>query len=148
MHNLKAERFYKQEMVNGMMMAHDGMIKTFPLRGIKDSHPYLHDGRCGGILQPHSGITTDSFGKGIFGCVYVDIIENGLSPTKTRIIYILRFFVINKDALNFHTFKISKQMNNLFKGLISGYGAYKLGGGCLSTIVIFVVIWLILGHCS
>src|ERR1035437_7063784 len=46
MHNLKAERFYIQEMANGMMMAHDGMIKTFPLRGIKDSPPYLHDGRC------------------------------------------------------------------------------------------------------
>jgi cytochrome c peroxidase len=46
MHDLKAERFYKQEMVNGMMMAHDGIIKTFPLRGIKDSPPYLHDGRC------------------------------------------------------------------------------------------------------
>jgi cytochrome c peroxidase len=46
MHNLKAERFYKQEQVNGMMMAHDGPIKTFPLRGIKDSPPYLHDGRC------------------------------------------------------------------------------------------------------
>lgn len=46
MHNLKAERFYKQELANGMMMAHDGPIKTFPLRGIKDSPPYLHDGRC------------------------------------------------------------------------------------------------------
>lgn len=46
MHNLKAERFYKQELANGMMMAHDGNIKTFPLRGIKDSPPYLHDGRC------------------------------------------------------------------------------------------------------
>jgi cytochrome c peroxidase len=46
MHNLKAERFYKQEIANGMMMAHDGAIKTFPLRGIKDSPPYLHDGRC------------------------------------------------------------------------------------------------------
>jgi cytochrome c peroxidase len=46
MHDLKAERFYKQEMANGMMMAHDGNIKTFPLRGIKDSPPYLHDGRC------------------------------------------------------------------------------------------------------
>ncbi len=46
MHDLKAERFYRQEMANGMMMAHDGMIKTFPLRGIKDSPPYLHDGRC------------------------------------------------------------------------------------------------------
>ena len=29
-----------------MMVAHDGPIKTFPLRGIKDSPPYLHDGRC------------------------------------------------------------------------------------------------------
>jgi cytochrome c peroxidase len=29
-----------------MMMAHDGLVKTFPLRGIKDSPPYLHDGRC------------------------------------------------------------------------------------------------------
>lgn len=46
MHNLMAERFYKQEMVNGMMMDADGPIKTFPLRGIKDSPPYLHDGRC------------------------------------------------------------------------------------------------------
>lgn len=46
MHDLKAERFYKKKMVNGMMMAHDGAIKTFPLRGIKDSPPYMHDGRC------------------------------------------------------------------------------------------------------
>jgi cytochrome c peroxidase len=45
MHNLQAERFYKQHMVNGMMMANDGPIKTFPLRGVKDSPPYLHDGR-------------------------------------------------------------------------------------------------------
>jgi cytochrome c peroxidase len=45
MHDLHAERFYKQQMVNGMMMAHDGPIKTFPLRGIKDTPPYLHDGR-------------------------------------------------------------------------------------------------------
>ena len=45
MHNLQAERFYKQHMVNGMMMAADGPIKTFPLRGIKYTPPYLHDGR-------------------------------------------------------------------------------------------------------
>lgn len=46
MHNLKAERFYKQELVNSRMMSADGPIKTFPLRGTKDSPPYLHDGRC------------------------------------------------------------------------------------------------------
>jgi cytochrome c peroxidase len=45
MHNLKAERFYKPHMINGVMAASDGPIKTFPLRGIKDSPPYLHDGR-------------------------------------------------------------------------------------------------------
>ena len=45
MHNLQADRFYKQHMVNGMMMASDGPIKTFPQRGIKDTPPYLHDGR-------------------------------------------------------------------------------------------------------
>ncbi len=45
MHNLKTERFFKPQMVNGRMAAVDGPIKTFPLRGIKDSPPYLHDGR-------------------------------------------------------------------------------------------------------
>ncbi len=38
-------------------------------------------------------------------------------------------------------------MNKLVRGLIAGYGAKKLGGGCLSTIIIFLVIWYALGHC-
>ena len=46
MHNLKTERFYKPKEINGRMASADGPIKTFPLRGIKDSPPYLHDGRC------------------------------------------------------------------------------------------------------
>ena len=45
MHNLRAERFFQPRMVNGLMESADGPIKTFPLRGIKDSPPYLHDGR-------------------------------------------------------------------------------------------------------
>lgn len=45
MHNLKTERFFKPRMINGRMASADGPIKTFPLRGIKDSPPYLHDGR-------------------------------------------------------------------------------------------------------
>jgi cytochrome c peroxidase len=45
MHNLQAERFYKPQTINGMMASADGPIKTFPLRGVKDSPPYLHDGR-------------------------------------------------------------------------------------------------------
>jgi len=38
MHDLRVERFTKEP--------GDGPIKTFTLRGIKDSPPYLHDGRC------------------------------------------------------------------------------------------------------
>lgn len=45
MHNLRTERFFKPQMVNGRMANMDGPIKTFPLRGIKDSPPYMHDGR-------------------------------------------------------------------------------------------------------
>ncbi len=39
-------------------------------------------------------------------------------------------------------------MNDIFKGLIAGYGAKKLGGGCFSTILIFIIIWYALGHCG
>ena len=45
MHNLQAERFFKTRMINGRKASADGPIKTFPLRGIRDSPPYLHDGR-------------------------------------------------------------------------------------------------------
>lgn len=45
MHNLKTERFYKPQTALGHKAVGDGAIKTFPLRGIKDSPPYLHDGR-------------------------------------------------------------------------------------------------------
>ena len=45
MHNLRVERFYNPRTINGRRAAMDGPIKTFPLRGIKDSPPYLHDGR-------------------------------------------------------------------------------------------------------
>jgi cytochrome c peroxidase len=39
MHDLHLERLLKEE-------PGDGPIKTFTLRGIKDSPPYLHDGRA------------------------------------------------------------------------------------------------------
>jgi cytochrome c peroxidase len=38
MHDLRLERFLNEP--------GDGPIKTFTLRGIKESPPYLHDGRC------------------------------------------------------------------------------------------------------
>jgi len=39
------DRFFEPVLINGRMAVRDGAIKTFPLRGIKDSPPYLHDGR-------------------------------------------------------------------------------------------------------
>ncbi|MBD3334154.1 MAG: cytochrome B6 [Candidatus Eisenbacteria bacterium] len=45
MHDLHLERFYESEMVSGQYSIPDGAIKTFTLRGIKDSPPYHHDGR-------------------------------------------------------------------------------------------------------
>jgi cytochrome c peroxidase len=45
MHDLRVERFFKPQLINGRMASADGPIKTFSLRGIKDTPPYLHDGR-------------------------------------------------------------------------------------------------------
>ncbi len=45
MHNLRVERFHPERMINGRISSADGPIKTFPLRGLKDSPPYLHDNR-------------------------------------------------------------------------------------------------------
>jgi cytochrome c peroxidase len=46
MHDLKLERFYQiGKTYNDFVTLPDGPIKTFALRGIKDSPPYMHDGR-------------------------------------------------------------------------------------------------------
>ncbi|HZJ70886.1 MAG TPA: cytochrome B6, partial [Planctomycetota bacterium] len=45
MHNLQVERFFEPRLIEGLMAGADGPIKTFPLRGLRDSPPYLHDDR-------------------------------------------------------------------------------------------------------
>lgn len=45
MHDLRVERFHKPIETRGRLANADGPIKTFPLRGIKESPPYFHDGR-------------------------------------------------------------------------------------------------------
>jgi hypothetical protein len=35
-------------------------------------------------------------------------------------------------------------MRGLFRGLLAGWGASRLGGGCISTIIIFIILWVIL----
>ena len=38
-------------------------------------------------------------------------------------------------------------MNGFFKTIIAGLTAQKLGGGCISTVLIFIVVYMVLGHC-
>jgi len=45
MHDLQLERFFKPRVINDLVANQDGPIKTFTLRGIKESPPYFHDGR-------------------------------------------------------------------------------------------------------
>jgi hypothetical protein len=35
-------------------------------------------------------------------------------------------------------------MRGLLRGVAAGWGASKLGGGCISTIIIFLVLWFVL----
>lgn len=37
-------------------------------------------------------------------------------------------------------------MSKLLRGLVAGWGAKKLGGGCIGTILIFVLLWWLLGN--
>lgn len=36
-------------------------------------------------------------------------------------------------------------MRNLVRGLIAGYGARKLGGGCITTVIVFIILYWLLG---
>ena len=37
-------------------------------------------------------------------------------------------------------------MSKLLRGIAAGWGAKKVGGGCFTTILLFVVLWWLLGH--
>jgi hypothetical protein len=39
-------------------------------------------------------------------------------------------------------------MSKLLRGLVAGAGAWKWGSGCLSSIVVFVILWWLLGGFS
>jgi hypothetical protein len=39
-------------------------------------------------------------------------------------------------------------MSKLLRGLVAGYGARKLGGGCFSTVLVFLLLWWLLGYCN
>lgn len=37
-------------------------------------------------------------------------------------------------------------MSKLLRGAVAGVGAWKLGGGFIGTILIFIILWFILGN--
>lgn len=37
-------------------------------------------------------------------------------------------------------------MSKLLRGAVAGFGAWKLGGGLIGTILLFVLLWLVLGN--
>jgi cytochrome c peroxidase len=45
LHDLQLERFFEPTTINGIVSDAEGPIKTFTLRGLKESPPYFHDGR-------------------------------------------------------------------------------------------------------
>ncbi|HEX2870066.1 MAG TPA: cytochrome B6 [Polyangiaceae bacterium] len=45
LHDLHLERFFEPATINGIVSDAEGPIKTFTLRGLKESPPYFHDGR-------------------------------------------------------------------------------------------------------
>ena len=41
---------------------------------------------------------------------------------------------------------VSDPNRKILRGLAAGWGAKKLGGGCISTIIIFLILWWLLGN--
>jgi hypothetical protein len=39
-------------------------------------------------------------------------------------------------------------MNNFFRAILAGAAAKKFGGGCLGTVVVFIIVWVALGQCA
>ncbi len=37
-------------------------------------------------------------------------------------------------------------MRNIFRALLAGYGAKKLGGGCITTVILFIILFWLLGY--
>lgn len=48
---------------------------------------------------------------------------------------------------NDHAKETRDSMNNPLRSLLAGAAAYKWGGGCLGTIIIFLLVYTLLGSC-
>jgi len=50
--------------------------------------------------------------------------------------------IVNISIVN----KKEKRMNKFFRALIAGWGAKKMGLGCFGTIIVFIIIYYLLGY--
>lgn len=37
-------------------------------------------------------------------------------------------------------------MSKILRGAVAGWGATKIGGGCLGTVIVFAILWAVLGN--
>ena len=37
-------------------------------------------------------------------------------------------------------------MSKILRTIAAGWGAKKLGGGCISTVIVFIILWWLLSH--
>jgi hypothetical protein len=56
-------------------------------------------------------------------------------------------YCIRPDYYIYYSSKLST-MNKFFRAIIAFWGAKKFGGGCLGSIVLFIIIYWALGHCN
>lgn len=48
------------------------------------------------------------------------------------------------QAMNDRSLHDGGGMRGLLRTLLAGWGAKKMGGGCISTIIIFLILWFLL----
>lgn len=42
--------------------------------------------------------------------------------------------------------KEEKTVSKILRGVVAGWGAKKSGCGCVGTVVVFIVLWMLLGN--
>jgi hypothetical protein len=58
-----------------------------------------------------------------------------------------RLLGLNQTTLR-STLRERTEMSKILRGLAAGWGAKKLGGGCFTTILVFILLWWLLGNFS
>jgi hypothetical protein len=53
-----------------------------------------------------------------------------------------RRFVADVEAIS----REGSHLSKLLRGAAAGWGAKQLGGGCFTTVLVFVILWWVLGH--